>query len=315
MKKVSIITPVYNGEKYLSRFLDSVLNQTYDNIEIILINDGSTDNSLQIIDSYLGRFEKKGYRLLCLSQENKGVAETINVGLKLYTGEYLIWTDPDDFFTINESIEKMAKALDGSADDVGLVKSYVYEVEDISLVVKHEYKHDIFAEDPFTNCVLENKFHLVAGSNMLKSNILREELAGNQIYGSRSGQNWQLLLPILYKYKIISIPEFLFTVVRREHSHSRENCNKMEVKLNKVAEHEDILKETISRLKNVNSSSKQKILTQIKLKYLKKRLEIYYQENMKEDFQSIYKQVKNEMPRALSIKDYLKKIILSLNLK
>ena len=72
--KVSIIIPTYNSEKTLNRLLDSVVNQSYKNLEIILINDGSTDNSLKIINS----FEKKDKRIKIINQKNQGVSKSRN---------------------------------------------------------------------------------------------------------------------------------------------------------------------------------------------------------------------------------------------
>lgn len=79
-KKISIIIPVYNVEKYLSRCLDSILKNTYKNIEIILINDGSKDNSQSIIDEYQ---EKNKEIIIAKEQENKGPAEARNVALQI----------------------------------------------------------------------------------------------------------------------------------------------------------------------------------------------------------------------------------------
>ena len=67
---VSIITPCYNGEKYVEKYLNSILNQTYTKIEVIFINDGSTDNTERIVKNFIKRFEKKGIKLIYIYQEN-----------------------------------------------------------------------------------------------------------------------------------------------------------------------------------------------------------------------------------------------------
>ena len=100
---VSIITPCYNGEKTVSRYLDSVLNQTYKNIELIFVNDGSTDNTEQVVLSYEKIFEENGKKLIYIKQENKGLGGAINTGLKYFTGDFLCRADADDFFHL-ESI-------------------------------------------------------------------------------------------------------------------------------------------------------------------------------------------------------------------
>ena len=93
MKKLSVIVPCYNAEKYISKTLDSLVNQTLDNFEVIVINDGSTDNSLNIINSYK---EKYPHIIKVHNQKNKGIAATRNVGLDLVTGEYIGFLDSDD---------------------------------------------------------------------------------------------------------------------------------------------------------------------------------------------------------------------------
>ena len=92
-KLISIIIPVYNVEKYLEDCLNSVVNQTYKNLEIILIDDGSTDNSGKICDLYA----KKDNRIVVIHKENAGVSSARNVGLKIAKGLYIGFVDPDDY--------------------------------------------------------------------------------------------------------------------------------------------------------------------------------------------------------------------------
>lgn len=90
--KVSIIVPVYNAERFLSICLDSIINQTYKNIEILLIDDGSTDSSLAIMKEY----ERRDNRIIVVHQENKGVSTTRNNGIERSTGHYVCFADADD---------------------------------------------------------------------------------------------------------------------------------------------------------------------------------------------------------------------------
>ena len=95
--KVSIIIPIYNKEKYLSRCIESVINQTYKKIEIICINDGSTDNSSDIVKEY----QNKDKRIILIEQENKGVGIARNKGIEISTGKYILFVDADDALEIN----------------------------------------------------------------------------------------------------------------------------------------------------------------------------------------------------------------------
>lgn len=94
--KFSIIVPVYNVEKYIKDCLDSILNQSYDNFEVIVVNDGSTDKSKEIVEQY------KDKRIKLYNKENTGVADTRNFGINQCTGEYFIFVDSDD--TINKDL-------------------------------------------------------------------------------------------------------------------------------------------------------------------------------------------------------------------
>lgn len=96
--KVSIIVPVYNVEEYLKECIESIINQTHKNLEIILINDGSTDNSLNICKYY----ETTDSRVKVIDKINEGLSEARNTGVRHSTGEYLIFVDSDDF--INEDM-------------------------------------------------------------------------------------------------------------------------------------------------------------------------------------------------------------------
>ena len=95
--KVSIIIPVYNVENYLRVCLDSVVNQTYSDLEIICINDGSTDTSLDILNEYA----KNDSRILVVSQLNRGLAAARNTGLEYVTGELCYFLDSDDYIERN----------------------------------------------------------------------------------------------------------------------------------------------------------------------------------------------------------------------
>lgn len=112
MPKFSIIIPVYNVEKYLDRCILSCINQTYKDFEIILINDGSKDNSGGICDKYA----KKDSRIKVIHQENAGVSTARNVGLKNTSGEYIIFVDSDDFVELN-MLEKLNNILDHNEAD------------------------------------------------------------------------------------------------------------------------------------------------------------------------------------------------------
>ena len=98
MKKISVIIPVYNTEKYLKRCLDSIIRQNFQDIEIIIVNDSSTDNSLEIIKEYL----KQDDRIILINKEkNEGLSAARNSGIKIAKGEYILHIDSDDWIEQN----------------------------------------------------------------------------------------------------------------------------------------------------------------------------------------------------------------------
>ena len=111
-RRVSIVVPVYNSQEHLNLCIDSLLNQTYKNIEIILVNDGSTDNSINIINEY-----KKKYPdiINVINKENTGVADTRNIGMQSATGYYTMFSDNDDYMEENY-IESYVNADDNDYD-------------------------------------------------------------------------------------------------------------------------------------------------------------------------------------------------------
>ena len=115
MDKVSIVLPVYNSEDYLDRCIKSIVTQNYDNIELIIINDGSTDNSWQIIEKYKEEYPNI---IVAIDQKNMGVSKTRNKGIDYATGKYLMFIDNDDYFD-NHYIDTFVESI--KKDDLDIV--------------------------------------------------------------------------------------------------------------------------------------------------------------------------------------------------
>ena len=113
MGKVSVVIPCYNVEQYISECLDSVINQTYKNLEIICINDGSVDNTLNILNKYA----EKDSRLIVIDSANKGVSNARNIGIEKASGEFLTFIDSDDYFEY-DCIEKCVLEMRAKNADI-----------------------------------------------------------------------------------------------------------------------------------------------------------------------------------------------------
>ena len=123
MPKVSIIVPVYNTEKYLNKCLSSLVNQTLDDIEIIVVNDGSTDNSQIIIDDFYKKYPTK---IVSLVKENGGLSDTRNYGLNYVNSQYVGFVDSDDFVEPTMYEEMYNLALENDLDLVECDFSWDY---------------------------------------------------------------------------------------------------------------------------------------------------------------------------------------------
>ena len=122
---VSIIVPIYNMEKYLSKCLDSLLDQTLQHIEIICVDDGSTDNSLKIIQKYA----QKDKRIQYVHQKNQGVSAARNAGMKVSHASYLMFCDPDDWYDKNMCKKMYQAIVQNNVDFVCCGINIIYETD------------------------------------------------------------------------------------------------------------------------------------------------------------------------------------------
>ena len=125
-KKVSIIVPVYNTEKYIDRCIQSILSQNYSDIELILINDGSTDSSGTICEKYSKEYKNVIYKY----QENSGVSVARNTGIELATGEYVAFVDSDDAVKSN-MISSLVDALESSEADLSICGYDIARIDEV----------------------------------------------------------------------------------------------------------------------------------------------------------------------------------------
>lgn len=186
--KISVIVPVYNVEKYLAQCLDSILNQTLEDIEIICINDGSKDTSKQILDEYLS----KDSRMIVVNKANAGYGAACNTGLRLARGKYISIIEPDDFIdsAMYEDLYNLAE--ENSAD---IVKSSFFEYKDSETnenesVVKINWSEQYKMPDTVfkvTDCSQLLYFHPSIWSCIYKKEFLN---ANNISFVEAKGAGW-----------------------------------------------------------------------------------------------------------------------------
>lgn len=216
---VSIITPCYNGEAFLDRYFESILAQTYPNLELIFVNDGSTDKTEEIAMSYQKKLCEKGIRYIYLKQENAGQAAALNKGLEIFTGKYLTWPDSDDEMT-PECIEKKVKFLE-THNEYEMVRSNgFYYNEETKTKEKIGNSNEEKKEELFKDLLLLRTYGC-CGCYMITRKLFETIYPTKKIFESRYGQNWQILVPAASRSKCGFVDEELYVVYEHKDSHSR----------------------------------------------------------------------------------------------
>jgi glycosyltransferase involved in cell wall biosynthesis len=235
---ISIIVPVYNVEEYLPRCLDSIINQSYKNLEIILINDESTDNSLSICKE----FKKKDKRIKLISIKHGGLSKARNTGLDVAKGEYIGFVDSDDFIE-----EDMYKSL---------YEAIVKSGAQISVCTFYRYHPDVLEYD-----FLESRDEIVFDKEEAIENVLIDKTLRNYVWTKLysayifddlrfpEGKNFEdifISIKILEKIdKLIYINKFLYYYVIREGSIDSSK---------KVENIKDAIEETYRRYKYIKEN-------------------------------------------------------------
>lgn len=180
-KEISIIVPIYNVEKYLGQCIQSVLDQTFSDFELILIDDGSTDSSLEICDKYAN----KDSRIRVIHKENKGVAAARNTGLNLCEGRYICFLDSDDYLE-KDYLEYLYRKIENSNYDfVSCTANFVDE--DGKFIKRNDYGVNEFEINK------DNVFDIY-----MKSNII-EDVVWNKIYKKEVFKDLRYVEGLIYE--------------------------------------------------------------------------------------------------------------------
>lgn len=181
--KISVIIPVYNVEKYLKRCLDSVVNQTLKELEIICVNDGSTDNSAHILEEY----SSKDDRVIILSQENLGQGAARNAGIKIARGKYIGFVDSDDWIDL-DFFEKLYEAAEKYGADAACAEilrphksgkisvKLHFEKEKILTTFHEKYSENNMPRQNYIWNKIYKKSELTRQKNFFKEGALFEDI-------------------------------------------------------------------------------------------------------------------------------------------
>ena len=242
---VSLITPCYNTSTYLPKLLDSVFS------DLDSVKD-EKDTTANVVHSYISRFSKKGYTLRYVYQNNSGQSVAIKNGLSMVSGEFLVWPDSDDYYASTDAIELMVHELENASEDFQMVRIQERIIKDITgelIAIRGLDAHKEEDASLFEDCLFARQsFYFGAGAYMIRTRVLFD-LTRFDIYTDKNaGQNWQLMLPILYKYRCKTILKPLYNVVDRESSHSRGQYRDYEAMVTKLGSYYRTQIETLKRI-------------------------------------------------------------------
>lgn len=213
--KVSVIIPIYNIENYVVRSINSVMNQTYKNLEIICINDGSTDCSGEILEE----LRKQDNRIRVITQKNKGVSQARNVGLENAIGEYIYFFDGDDY--IDKSLlENVTSILKNK--DISMV-SFGYKIVDktkITSICKYKYNKKNFSTKEFLKKMLKKDINQHICSFVIKKENLNDIYFNSELITGED-LDFQFRVLLYNNFNIYYDSREYFYYYRRENSATR----------------------------------------------------------------------------------------------
>jgi teichuronic acid biosynthesis glycosyltransferase TuaG len=211
--KITIITPTYNSSKFIKRTIDSVLEQTYTDWEFLLIDDHSTDNTVEIINEFVKNDPR--IKLLSTPQNSGGPALPKNVGIENATGEYVAFLDHDDEW-LPKKLEKQLEIFNRSANKkLGIVACYlnIKNTFDNKIISKY---HSIYIDNSLIN-MLQYNYLNTSSCVMTKLSILKE--VGPFDINFKVSDDWDMWLRILrLNYKLDYVPEYLTNYNRHENN-------------------------------------------------------------------------------------------------
>jgi len=205
---ISVVMSVYNGEKYLREAIDSILNQTFTNFEFIIVNDGSTDKSLEIIKSYADS------RIVIIDQENTGLAKALNNGINIAKGKYIARMDADDISELNR-LEVQFDYLEKN-EDIGILGTWIELIDEKDNVIGNK-KEPVNPEDIHNIILTYGCFN--HGTVMFRKSLFRKAGGYSNVFPENSPTEdfalWNRMLRITSG---ANIPHYLYKL--RIHSSS-----------------------------------------------------------------------------------------------
>ena len=298
MPKFSIIVPVYNVEKYIKKCLDSIESQTYKEEEVIVVNDGTKDNSMDIVNKY---------NVEIINQKNKGLSEARNEGVKKAKGDYILFLDSDDYIE-KDLLKELNKSLTNNPD---LVRFQIREVFEDN--TKKDYN-----EEPFLNKDGVEAFSILCKYNFVENAwayLYKREFYLKNKFSFKKGaihEDFGLVPLVIMKSKIVNSISYIgYNYLQRENSiMSEKNYEKTKKKVFDMFEHYDYLIKEINKTELDSKIYKSFISNSLILKVCELKKEDYKKSKKKLKEKKVYDNLLTD-----TIIQKIKKIIIKISPK
>lgn len=209
---VSIITVSSNGEKYISQMIESILKQNYDNIEFIFIDNGSTDNTKEIISNYISKLKKFQYKYIDASSQS----HAINEALQIFSGDYLCFIEPNNFY-MDSNIKRRVEILENETQlSLVLSNGFNYNSDDLLHPISQINNNKDRVKNTQFQLMINNNSSLNTAPFMIRTNSFLSIFPDKKIIEHDSINNLQILLPLFYKFEHKYIDEHLYGEIVNE---------------------------------------------------------------------------------------------------
>lgn len=300
-KLVSIIIPVYNGEKYIKRCLSCVLAQDYKYIQLIIINDGSNDKTDYIIKCMLGQLSNKLYDVQYYFKENGGVGSAVNYALKYFNGEFLYLYDVDDILLPNAVNDCVNFLNENKEYSLVQANGYIVTEQEINSVSTtfFDSNYKIVNNDLFAMIIRGQTFNW-PGSYMIRSIDWLKANKSRDIFESRNGQNMQMLMPATYKHKsgLIYTPVMKYIVHSQSLSHFQ-GSDSYDKKIKASKSYQEIYLHVCENI--LEEKDKEEVFKIINETFLRSRFNLSLKYNKTNDINEYYCEMKKN--RLITLND------------
>lgn len=307
MKKISIIVPFLNAKECIEKCISNLLKQTYENIEIVLVNDNSSDNSETVIQKYLSNKKVKYYKV---EEDSIGNAKARNLGIEKCTGEYFIFVDVDDYID-NDLLNKLSKYIDEDYDLIKYKITFVSENNEEIKMVTGPIFENLTGEEAFNKLCFEDVLldspcvYLIKKDLFLSNNLRFKENTYHEDFG---------LIPrvILMAKKVVSCDLYGYFYVQSNNSIMRDEKKNLKKAYDKLSFYDDMVKEIEDF--NINRRTKENVLI-----YYTNSLIMSLRDLKGDGYKEFLKELKKrKLYRNIKIRNFkqlIKKVIFIVNLK